>query len=769
MSKKVVVTLEVDAKGAVTGVRTAEGAFVKLDQQTRRTEGRLDKLRAALKAVVAAGVIRELADVAQQMFDLGAAAVETASRFETVMGPAASRVDAQLKEFANTAGLTQTQARGLGATFAAVSQGMGDTQAESAELSVQALKLAADFSSFNNLPIEQTMNAITSATVGEREALKTLGVVLTEAEVKAAEATKEFEGQSRAQVTLELITRKAGVAVGDLVRTQDSAANQARKLRAELGDVRDEIAVGLLPVFADLLEVGLDLVPTLRDVANVLTGTAEASTEAGKAVELLVDDFRDFVAIARVGHDLIKTIEGALPGLDINLRDHLIKPIRDSLFPMQQWINYLADAARWVGLIGGGLSKGDAGTKSPGFDAAELAEASGLAKEGFEAASTAAASTADSASKAATEAKATATAYEEAAKALKEMRERLAYLDANSARMERVKADLETERLRLEAAEGHVDAVARLVALRRLVASGEMASVARMRVQTEELERQAEVLGEIYRAQAAMAMGRMDRVEGRGVDTESGPGESADALARRLSRERRAGMDGPLSDPLRARLTRDLVDAEDVEPDLAALEMRFSETWTRLADGFGDFARSIPEQLSWALGDAGSIFGSFAAVLDAKMAALGEGQEARERELLEKKKKLALVQAVVGTAAGIADALRTGGPFPFNLAAAAAVAAQGYAQVATIRAQRVPGGGSSSGSTAGSGAGKTQGSAAGLSLGYYPGSGRDSRPQVVNVNVPPSQTVVEVIGKPTQHLIREIRITEGRSGGGSQS
>lgn len=50
-------------------------------------------------------------------------------------------------------------------------------------LSVSLTKLAIDVASFNNASDEQAVHAFTSALTGEREALKSLGIVISEQDV----------------------------------------------------------------------------------------------------------------------------------------------------------------------------------------------------------------------------------------------------------------------------------------------------------------------------------------------------------------------------------------------------------------------------------------------------------------------------------------------------------------------------------------------------------------------------------------------------------
>lgn len=191
---------------------------------------------------------------ANKVFDLGSAVEETASKFSTVFGPAQKDVQGFIDDFASMAGLTTQNAQAILATTGSIVQGMGFSREASAGLAKEVVKLAADFSSFNNLPIEQTSRAVQSALTGEREQLKSLGIVLSEADVQTRAlalsgktAAESLTQQEKATATMALITERAGVAVGDLERTQDSSANTARRVFAEIMNLRDGLAVALMP------------------------------------------------------------------------------------------------------------------------------------------------------------------------------------------------------------------------------------------------------------------------------------------------------------------------------------------------------------------------------------------------------------------------------------------------------------------------------------------------------------------------------------------
>ncbi len=227
----------------------------KIGNKAKNTAKKIGSMEISLTRLVAVGA--GLGFVGKQIFEIGAAVEETGSKFNTVFGESADSVQGFIDQFGVMAGLSDQAAQDVLATTGAIAQGMGFAQEASAQFATEIVRLAGDLSSFNNIPIEETSLAIQAALTGEREQLKRMGIVVREVDVqqqafantgKTVAAT--LTNQEKATATLQLITERAGFAVGDLARTQDSAANQARALGAELKNLRDNIAVSLLPALA---------------------------------------------------------------------------------------------------------------------------------------------------------------------------------------------------------------------------------------------------------------------------------------------------------------------------------------------------------------------------------------------------------------------------------------------------------------------------------------------------------------------------------------
>jgi len=120
---------------------------------------------------------------------------------------------------------------------------LGLLQEDVDKLSPAIVKLAVDVASFNNKSDAQVINAFRSALTGEREALKSLWIVINEADVKQeafnlwlVKQGEQLTKQQKALATYNLLLANTSDAQGDAVRTSKSFANQLKWLQGAIKD-----------------------------------------------------------------------------------------------------------------------------------------------------------------------------------------------------------------------------------------------------------------------------------------------------------------------------------------------------------------------------------------------------------------------------------------------------------------------------------------------------------------------------------------------------
>lgn len=212
-----------------------------------------------------------------------------------------------------------------------IAKGAGYSEAAAAQLGSQFTRLAADASSFYNLPLEDALQKIQSGLVGEAEPLRTLGVLLTEDAVKA-QATRmgfhalhgEFSAGEKVQARAALILAGLADAQGDLARTSDSLKNRLRELWGRFENLAATIGGYLLPAATTLANVfsGLaqDLEGKLRTNAGVFAAWAGQLQRAAEWIGVLyrhAGQFREIggLLFKDLGKNLWEVVKAGLTNL----------------------------------------------------------------------------------------------------------------------------------------------------------------------------------------------------------------------------------------------------------------------------------------------------------------------------------------------------------------------------------------------------------------------------------------------------------------------
>ena len=175
-------------------------------------------------------------------------ASDSADQFATVLGQATGRASTKLKEMLSS----------LQDTFVP----LGFARDSSAKLSKALSQLSLDVASFNNRVDTEVMKAFQSAIVGNHEAVRSFGIVLTETSVKQEalkmgliKTNRELSSQEKVLARVSLIYNSTKDAQGDLIKTQGSYTNQLKAFNDQIFELQKSIGQGLLPIASVLLNL----------------------------------------------------------------------------------------------------------------------------------------------------------------------------------------------------------------------------------------------------------------------------------------------------------------------------------------------------------------------------------------------------------------------------------------------------------------------------------------------------------------------------------
>lgn len=260
----------------------------KMKEMQRGLFHRFSKGMRNVGAGMTVGVTLPIALMFKSFKDAARDAEETRSKFATVFRSISNESEMVADNFAKNFGLAGTESRKLLGDTADLLSGFGFTQESSLDLSKQVNELAVDLASFTNIEggAAQASAALTKALLGERESIKTLGIAILEADVKARVAKLGKEGmtfatmrQAKAFATLQLATEQSKNAIGDFARTSASLANQERITAARIQDMKEAMGKILLPValkltkaIARMAEWFTNLSPRMQKIILITAG-----------------------------------------------------------------------------------------------------------------------------------------------------------------------------------------------------------------------------------------------------------------------------------------------------------------------------------------------------------------------------------------------------------------------------------------------------------------------------------------------------------------
>jgi len=267
------------------------------------SENKLDKVKGAFAAVglVVAGIAvkagKALFNFGKEAVALASAAEEAGSKFNVVFGAGAQKMEADLAAMADVVQRSKYELKEMAASVQDVFVPMGFAREEAQKLSLSLTQLAVDVGSFNNVADGEAMAAFQSALVGNHEAVRRFGIVISEATLAQELLNMGIEGgiqkateQEKVQARLNLLFKMTSDAQGDAARTADSWANTQRGLESVIRDTTTAIGDRLLPILspllADFTRLAREVGPQLVDQVDMIARSFMAMMESLQSIDL---------------------------------------------------------------------------------------------------------------------------------------------------------------------------------------------------------------------------------------------------------------------------------------------------------------------------------------------------------------------------------------------------------------------------------------------------------------------------------------------------
>jgi hypothetical protein len=259
---------------------------------------------------------------------------EATSKFVTVFGEQAQKMDGVVKELTSDYAMSTTESRKYLSSMQDLLVPMGVNADLASKLSTNMVKLSADLGSFNDMPTAQVMQNIQSAMTGEFQVMKKFGIVLNEATIQQevfsmglASTKSEITAAHKAQAAYNLIVRGSTFAIGDMARTQDSYANVSKKLTGIQQDFLAMVGKVFLPIATQAKQALIKWAQASGGVGQKAQTTALIIMKALKAVSNAIDGFKLLFngVVLAVAKGIEKITEGfiALSGFAVDMQNKL--------------------------------------------------------------------------------------------------------------------------------------------------------------------------------------------------------------------------------------------------------------------------------------------------------------------------------------------------------------------------------------------------------------------------------------------------------------
>jgi hypothetical protein len=290
----ILVQLQADVTQLKSGLAQAEAAIKGVDDKVKVAGAGMGKFTTQMKSMATTIGLAfggaQIANFAKESVMAASNLNEAMSKVGVVFGENAKEIETWAKSSTANFGMSERAALTSVGTFGNLFSAFGLGEEDTKKFSTSLTELAVDMASFNDMSVDDALNALRSGLSGETEPMKKFGSVLSETRLKTEaltlgliKNTKEaLDPAAKAQAAYSLIMKDTAVQQGDYDRTAGGTANTMRRVAAEMDNAKVAIGQGLLPIFDGLLKVlEKGIVPALKKLGEFLKNNQDLIISLG--------------------------------------------------------------------------------------------------------------------------------------------------------------------------------------------------------------------------------------------------------------------------------------------------------------------------------------------------------------------------------------------------------------------------------------------------------------------------------------------------------
>lgn len=246
-----------------SSIKTASKNFSNLGDSLNNIGTKMKSIGTKMSLLVTAPLLLGLKSAITAASDLN----ETINKVDVAFSDQSDAVKEWSKTSIKSFGMAQGTALDMASTYGDMSTSMGLTTEEAYSMSTSLVGLAGDMASFKNISVDRAQTALTGVYTGETEALKTLGIVMTDTNVKnfaiangMKDSWEEISQAEKVTWRYKYVMDVTKNAQGDFARTSDSVANQSRTASEKVKELSTNLGQNLLPIYSKILTVVNNLI-----------------------------------------------------------------------------------------------------------------------------------------------------------------------------------------------------------------------------------------------------------------------------------------------------------------------------------------------------------------------------------------------------------------------------------------------------------------------------------------------------------------------------
>ena len=303
-----------------------------IDATTGKASTASNKMMGAFKKIggVVAGAfaVDKIKDFGLGCINAASDANAATSQFTQVFGKMEKQASKNLKDIANTAGITENRMKGSYTKIAAFAKTTGADTKTALGIADRAMVAVADSAAFYDRSLEDTTESLQSFLKGNYENDAALGLSCTETTRNAAanklygKSFKELSEEQKQLALLQMVedANKASGAIGQAARESNTWTNVTGNLKQSWTDLQAELGKPILQKVNTFV----------GNLASKVSGFTQKIKEGGSPVQKFIDKLKTFYNWAKdIGSYIVNTFK---PSFD-NLKD-AFTIIKDAVSPL---------------------------------------------------------------------------------------------------------------------------------------------------------------------------------------------------------------------------------------------------------------------------------------------------------------------------------------------------------------------------------------------------------------------------------------------------